>query len=155
MSQSPIVKSLCHCSCQFWWVPGGSVRPHPPPHYRTLSRTCGITLGQNHSDLSQPPPARLHRCLCTEASSVGGVVGSGLGTHFGTTWKTDWVCHHMLLRKRGGRRESEKEKGKRGRCWCTTYRDLGSSSGFIYRQLHLRLNFDITILKIYTQTTCI
>lgn len=66
-----LVMSLCHCSCQFWWVPGGSVRPHPPPHYRTLNGTCGITLGQNHSDLSPPPPAR----LCTEASSVGGVVG--------------------------------------------------------------------------------
>lgn len=25
--------------------------------------------------------------------------GGGVGSHSGTTWKTDWVCHHMFLRK--------------------------------------------------------
>lgn len=95
----------------FWWVPGGSVRPCPP-RFKTLGGTCGITLGQIHSDLSPPPPSFLHRCLCTEASSVGGVVGSRLGTHSSTTWKTDWVCHHMLLRKRGDGWRVGKKKGR-------------------------------------------
>ncbi|XDV42291.1 hypothetical protein PO909_010977 [Leuciscus waleckii] len=55
---------------------------------QNLERHMWNHSGSPHSDLSPPPPpapARLHRCLCTEASSVGGMVGSGLGTHFGTT----------------------------------------------------------------------
>jgi len=93
-------------------------------------------------------------CLYTEASSVG---GSELGTHFGTTWKTDWVCHHMLLRKRGDG----------GRVWKKKGREEGADvqlqgfGKFFWAHLqaitlnYTTLNFDISKQKLYTQITSI